>query len=86
MYHHIIRGTFFGYSGTFDEFVDHFLNGHVESDSYWKFVGAMLDNEHEFNVLHVKYEELKEKFDETAQKINKFLDYDPLSDDQLKVM
>ena len=84
MYHHVLQvGALFDFQGTFTEFVQHFLAGRVESGSYWEFNLEFLLNPNKHNILYLTYEELTTEKTRSIRKINRFLGYQNLSEEQV---
>ena len=84
MYYHVLQvGALFDFQGTFTEFVQYFLEGRVESGSYWEFNLEFLLNPNKHNILYLTYEELTTEKIGSIRKINRFLGYEDLSEEQV---
>jgi len=84
-YHHCVKAAAaFDYQGTFQEFVGHFLNGHVESGDYWDFNRGYLENKDGFNILYITYEDLSRDKITCIKKISEFLGYKSISIEQIE--
>jgi hypothetical protein len=82
-YHSLQIGPLFDYDGTLAEFVRYFLEGKVESGSYWDFNLRYLENANNRNILYLTYEELSEDKLGCVGKINSFLEYPTLTPEQI---
>ena len=82
-YHTLQVGPLFDYQGSFAEFVQFFLEGKVESGSYWDFNLQYLNNVNRHNILYLTYEDLSADKVGCVNKINSFLGYSALSSEQI---
>ena len=76
-----------GFTGTFDEFFDHFIKDNVPYGSLVQFYNDLISlsqGKLSSNVLIVKYEDLKVNFANEINKITQFLGLTPLSHEEMR--
>lgn len=73
------------YKGSFEEFVESFLKGHVAYGPIWKHYLEWWDHRNDANVLIVSYEDLQRDPHGVIFKISQFLDK-PLKDDEVQAI
>ena len=76
----------FEYEGNFQETVEYFLDGGFETGCYWQFNREFMENKDGHNILRLYYEELTSKREDGVRKINAFLGYEKLSDEQVEAV
>ncbi|EFA11828.1 luciferin sulfotransferase [Tribolium castaneum] len=74
-----------GYSGTFDEFCELFLDGKVLYAPYWHHVLTYWKMRNTPNFLFLKYEDMKRDLSKVIQKVSEFLER-PLNDEQVEIL
>ncbi|XP_063706115.1 luciferin sulfotransferase-like [Culicoides brevitarsis] len=71
---------------TFNEFCELFLSDNVPMGDVSLHMLAFWNMRHKPNILFLKYEEMKRNFPATIEKCAKFLNREPLTDDQMQTM
>lgn len=77
------RGVF---KGNLEDFAQLFLNDRVAFAPYWKHVNGFHNIRHLPNVLIIKYEDMKHDLKSVIGKVCQFLEEQPLTDEQLRVI
>jgi hypothetical protein len=80
-YFHFYR-THLAYQGTFEEFLQRFIRGNVQTGSWFKHVAGWWKHRNQSNVLFLRYEDLVTDLAGTVEKIASFCEI-PLSNDRL---
>eukprot|EP00116_Pleurobrachia_bachei_P006725 sb/3466987/ len=73
----------FEFEGSFSDCCDYFLDGGLENGCYWQFNREFLDNKDGHTMLHLNYEELTLNKREGIRRINNFLGYPEMSEEQV---
>ena len=71
------------YEGTFNDTVKYFLDGGFATGCYWRFNKEYMVNKDGHNILRLCYEDLTTKRGDSVRKINAFLGYGEMSDEQV---
>lgn len=82
-YHHVQLFKAMTYVGTFDQFVEYFLNDDLVYGPYWLHIKEAWEQKDNPNMHFVFYEDMKSNINEELEKLNNFLATD-LSKDQLE--
>ncbi|GAB6027952.1 hypothetical protein CHUAL_002179 [Chamberlinius hualienensis] len=72
MYHFYKALTDVQYSGTFEQFVDMFINGQVNYSPFGRNVLEMWERRHQPNILFITYEQLQKDYKNTIRAIGRF--------------
>lgn len=83
LYYHTIK--FLAYSGDFDHFVDIFLNDLYEFGPFWVNVLSYWEARDRYNILFLRYEDMKQDLGSAINKVTKFLDLS-IKNDQLPAL
>lgn len=83
LFYHMSAIKSFQYSGTWDEFVELFLKGIVETSSWYKHVKPWWEHRDDSNVLFIKYEDMKKDPATNIRTIASFIGVADLTDDEV---
>ena len=85
LYYFMLQVIFFDFDGTWDEFLEYFMNGDVPYGLYFNHVLPWWSRKDDKNVLFLKYEKLKKDLEGQVKIIAEFLGFQ-LSDEEVKTV
>ncbi|XP_031350290.1 sulfotransferase 1E1-like isoform X2 [Photinus pyralis] len=84
-YYHHFRNIV-GFKGGVEDFFELFINDTILYAPYWKHVIGYYNIKHLSNVLIIKYEDMKRDLKAVIIKVQRFLESEPLTDKQLRLI